>query len=161
MEQIVVGMADCRIASRPEQVLATYALGSCIGLSLYDTSSGVAGMLHYMLPDSTIDPAKSKENPFMFADTGIPRLLEAMTVAGADRRRLVAKLTGGAKIIKRNYPLLDLNIGEKNVQKCLEYLEKLKIPVEGQDTGGSAGRVAEFHVKTGELVIRQRQERRL
>ncbi len=72
MEQIVVGMAGCRIADSPGQVLATYALGSCIGLAVHDAAAGIAGLLHFMLPDSTIDRNRSRENPWMFADTGIP-----------------------------------------------------------------------------------------
>ena len=55
MDQIVVGMADCRISDTPGQVLATYALGSCIGLAIHDAKAGVGGLLHFMLPDSSID----------------------------------------------------------------------------------------------------------
>jgi chemotaxis receptor (MCP) glutamine deamidase CheD len=74
MEQIVVGMADCRIAAIPEQILVTFALGSCIGLAVYDVRARLGGLLHYMLPDSAIDPARRQDNPYMFADTGIPLL---------------------------------------------------------------------------------------
>ncbi len=50
----------------------TYALGSCIAVAMHDPVAKVAGLLHYMLPESAIDAAKAQQNPFMFADTGIP-----------------------------------------------------------------------------------------
>ena len=68
-------MADCKVGHVAGQILATYALGSCIGLSVYDPKAAVGGLLHYMLPDSGIDPERSRANPYMFADTGIPKLL--------------------------------------------------------------------------------------
>ena len=85
MERIVVGMADCRVAAEPGAVLITYALGSCIGLTMYDPVTGVGGLLHFMLPDSTLDPARSAQNPCMFADTGIAWLLQNLTARGASK----------------------------------------------------------------------------
>ena len=67
MDQIIVGMADCRVAEGAGQVLATFALGSCIGLAIYDPQTKVGGLLHYMLPDSSIDPARGKANPYMLS----------------------------------------------------------------------------------------------
>ena len=49
---------------------------SCIGMAVYDPAAAVGGLLHYMLPDSAIDPAHGSGNPYMFADTGIPLLLD-------------------------------------------------------------------------------------
>jgi len=153
-----VGFGDYKVSSDPQSVLTALGLGSCVAVTLYDSKKRIGGMIHVVLPtgNGKLHSLKGK-----YADTGIPGLLEAMLQAGADRRRLVAKLAGGAKIIKRNFPILDLNIGDKNVQKCLEILRSLRIPVEAQDTGGSAGRVAELHVGTGALIIRQREEIRL
>ena len=72
MEQVIVRMADCRVGKAPGQVLATYALGSCIGLAVYDPVAAVGGLLHFMLPDSGIDPAGGRDNPYMFADRAFP-----------------------------------------------------------------------------------------
>ena len=74
MANVVVGMADCQVSNSRDQVLVTYALGSCIAVAIHDPVAGVGGMLHYMLPESAISPAKAGENPYMFADTGIPLL---------------------------------------------------------------------------------------
>src|SRR5262249_40625912 len=109
--QLVVGMADCRVAAAPDEVLATVALGACIGLSMYDCRAGVGGMLHYMLPDSTIDPARGRLTPCMFADLGIPLLVERMRAKGAHPRNLVAHAAGGASIMDPNNIF---DIGKRN-----------------------------------------------
>jgi chemotaxis protein CheD len=150
MEQIVVGMADCRIASRPEQVLATYALGSCIGLSVYDSKAGVAGMLHYMLPDSTIDLVKSKENPYMFADTGIPLLVQQVCARGAIKRNLVAHAAGGASIMDPNNIF---DIGKRNYLAMRKLLWKAGVMLSGEAVGGGISRTIHLEVGTGNLWL--------
>ena len=70
--KIIVGMADMQVTNTPEATLITYALGSCIGVTLYDPSAKVGGLLHFMLPESQLDPQKAQRKPWMFADTGIP-----------------------------------------------------------------------------------------
>lgn len=75
MSTLVVGVADCRVSAALQEEVATYALGSCIGLAVYDPQVRVGGMLHFMLPDSSI-ASQDEGNPYKFADTGIPRLLE-------------------------------------------------------------------------------------
>ncbi len=82
MSTIVVGVADCRVSAAPCDEVATYALGSCIGLVVYDPQARVGGLLHFMLPDSAI-ATQGERNPYKFADTGIPRLIEEVCALGA------------------------------------------------------------------------------
>ena len=70
----VIGIADCAVTNNPEAVLVTYALGSCIAVTLHDNVSRVGGLLHLMLPESNLDTARAQSNPYMFANTGIPLL---------------------------------------------------------------------------------------
>jgi chemotaxis protein CheD len=79
---LVVGISDCKVSWETEDLLVTYALGSCIAVAVHDPVAKVGGLLHYMLPDSALDAAKAQQNPFMFADTGIPRLVEAVKSRG-------------------------------------------------------------------------------
>jgi chemotaxis protein CheD len=69
--QVVVGVADMRVSNQQGEVLVTHALGSCIGVAIYDPTAKVGGILHFMLPDSNLDPGKAQEHPHMFADTGL------------------------------------------------------------------------------------------
>ena len=111
MTQIIVGMADCKIADSPGQVLATYALGSCIGLAVHDPQASVGGLLHFMLPDSSIFAGRGRDNPYMFADTGIPLMLEQLLGRGASKRRLVVHAIGGAQMMDRESVF---EIGKRN-----------------------------------------------
>ena len=73
----VVGVADMKVSNDQEQMLVTYSLGSCIGVAIYDPVARVGGMLHYMLPESSLDRRKAQKNPSMFGDTGIPFLFKS------------------------------------------------------------------------------------
>ncbi len=86
MSSLVIGVADCLVSDDPEAVLVTYALGSCIAVVIHDPVSRVGGLLHYMLPESTLDQAKAQERPYMFADTGIPLLFHRPTSWGPSSR---------------------------------------------------------------------------
>jgi chemotaxis protein CheD len=152
VEQIIVGMADCKVGNVPGQLLATYALGSCIGLSVYDAQANVGGLLHYMLPDSTIDPARSKENPYMFADTGVPKLLDMVCGHGASRRRLVAHAAGGASIMD---PKAIFDIGKRNYLALRKILWKAGILLAGEAVGGGNSRTVRLEIGSGRLWLQE------
>ena len=76
----VVGMADLKVSASPAERIITYALGSCLGIVVYDAQAGVGGMLHVMMPESEIDAKKAAANPYMFVDTGVPQLLDRKSV---------------------------------------------------------------------------------
>ena len=91
----VVGVADLKVARGiDEDFLVTHALGSCLGLTIYDPKCQVGGMLHAMLPMSKINPEKAARNPFLFVDTGVPELFAAFYAAGGDKSRVVVKAAG-------------------------------------------------------------------
>lgn len=152
MEQIIVGMADCRVATLPDQVLVTFALGSCIGLALYDAKAGVGGLLHYMLPDSAIDPARGKENPYVFADTGIPLLIQQVCAAGAGKRNLAAHAAGGASIIYAN---TGFDIGKRNYLALRKILWKAGVLLSGEAVGGAISRTVRLEIGSGQLWLQE------
>jgi len=152
MEQIVVGIADCRVASQAGQVLVTFALGSCIGLSIYDARAKVGGLLHYMLPDSAIDPVRGRDNPFMFADTGIPLLIGQVCAKGAKRGQLVAHAAGGASIMDPNNVF---DIGKRNYIALRKILWKTGILLNSEAVGGGNSRTVRLEVETGRLWLQE------
>lgn len=151
MSLLIVGVADCRVSSVKDHVLVTYALGSCIGMTVYDPVTYVGGLLHFMLPDSTIDPAKGATNPFKFADTGIPKLLDMVTKEGANRRRLVVRIAGGAQMMDTAGVF---DIGRRNHQALRKILWKAGILVHAEDVGGTMSRSVRLEVGTGRLTLR-------
>ncbi|WP_407357054.1 chemotaxis protein CheD [Methanolobus sp. WCC5] len=147
---IVVGMADSAVARKPTK-LTTLGLGSCVGISLYDKSTGIGGMVHIMLP--SIEQARSKDNIAKFADTGIPHLLDSMVADGAFRHRISAKIAGGASMFSFNSNT-QLNIGERNVTATKLTLKELKIPIVAEDTGQNYGRTIILDTENGELTVK-------
>ena len=47
--KITVGISDMKMA-KDSGMLITYALGSCIGICLYDQKIKLAALIHIMLP---------------------------------------------------------------------------------------------------------------
>ena len=94
----MVGIAQGKVVSRPEKLI-TYALGSCVGVCLYDGKHRIAGMAHIMLPDAGL--SLSQENPYKFADKGCEQLIKEMELQGANRRFITAKLAGGAGMFSK------------------------------------------------------------
>lgn len=148
---IKVGMADLNIC-KDTDIITTIGLGSCIGLTFYDPVLKIGGMVHYMLPDSTA--VRNSNNIAKFADTGITELLKRMLAAGADKRRLVAKMAGGAQMFKVSSNSPVGNVGERNAMAARAILRQLGIRLVAEDTGLDYGRTVELHCETGEFHIK-------
>ncbi len=145
-------MADCRIGDAPGQILATYALGSCIGLAVHDATAGIGGLLHFMLPDSAIDRGRSRDNPWMFADTGIPMLLERLCARGASKRRLTVRAAGGASMMD---PDNVFDIGRRNYLAMRKILWKAGVMVHGEAVGGVRSRTVRLEIGSGKFLIQE------
>ncbi len=155
MAEIVVGISDVKVSNKADDVLVTYALGSCIGITVYDPVAKVGGMLHYMLPDSTLDPEKAREKPAMFADTGIPLLFKSCYKLGAEKKRMIVKVAGGASILDdTNY----FRIGQKNVMALRKIFWKNNVLIEKEDTGKSCNRTVRLKIGNGQVLIKSSGE---
>lgn len=152
---IKVGMADLNVA-RQSGILKTTGLGSCVGVTLYDSISKVAGMAHVMLPSSDI-AKEGNLNIAKYADTAIPEMIRKMQELGASIRRLSAKMAGGAQMFAFTGSSDTMRIGPRNVDSCKEMLKKYDIPLLAEDTGGNYGRTIEFDAASGILLIRSVQ----
>ncbi len=148
---LVVGVADMVASNDAGAELVTYSLGSCLGITLYDPFAKVGGLLHVMLPDSKIDSAKAAASPAMFVDTGVPRIFQAVCNLGADRRRLVIKVAGGAQLLD---PQKVFNIGERNFQVFTELLQKNGYSIQSRDVGGFASRTLRLDMTNGNVSIK-------
>jgi chemotaxis protein CheD len=155
MSLVVVGVADCQVSGEPASVLVTYALGSCIALLVHDPVAKVAGMLHYMLPESSLDLAKAEKNPYMFADTGIPRLFHGVYRLGAEKRRLVVTAVGGAQVMDREGTF---NIGKRNHLALRKILWKAGVLLHNEDVGGIVSRTVRMETSTGKIMLRRAEE---
>ena len=149
--KIVVGISDMKVSNTPGDVLVTYSLGSCIGVVLWDPVAKVGGLLHYMLPDSSLDKDKAQDKPFMFADSGIPRLFKETYKFGAEKSRLVVKVVGGSQIMDDAGVF---NIGKRNYMVLRKIFWKNKIMITKEDVGGTANRTVSLDVATGVVHLK-------
>ncbi len=149
MANFYIGIADCKVARSPD-TLTTLGLGSCVGLVLFDAVVKIGGMVHIMLPIAKEDVT----NRAKYADTGLELLLREVLALGASRRRIGAKLAGGANMFGTSTQNDMLRVGERNVSICHQLLRAYNIPIHAEETGGNTGRTIEFSCHTGELKIR-------
>ena len=148
---IRVGMADYKVGCAPS-TLISYGLGSCIGISLYDTQAKVGGLLHIMLPDST--QARPTDNPAKFADTGLPLMLKDVLELGASRTRLVAKIAGGAQMFAFANATDIMRVGARNAEAAKKILRELNIRLVSEDTGGNYGRTVQINLNDGVYKVK-------
>jgi chemotaxis protein CheD len=148
---LTVGVGDCKVSNAADSVLATYALGSCIALAIHDPVAFVGGLLHFMLPESSVNPGKASQNPFMFADTGLPLLFHSAYKLGAEKRRLVVRAAGGAQVMDEGGVF---NIGKRNYLALRKILWKAGVMIHAEEIGGTASRTVRLEVSTGRFWVR-------
>lgn len=147
--KITVGIADMKMA-KGNGMLITYALGSCIGICLYDQRIKLASLIHIMLP---LNMEPGRKNVMKYADTGIRETLKMMEAKGASRSRITAKIAGGAKMFEVNGGNLG-NIGQRNIESVHLILRKEGIRLMAEDVGGTVARTLLFDVVSGQGCIR-------
>jgi len=150
--RIIVGVGDCRIARLPTPTIATYALGSCIAVIAYDWRRKTGGLLHVMLPDSSLDPKKAAINPYVYADTGVPALLREMDSMGSPKTQLRWSLAGGARMMADSSHFA---IGKRNHMALKKIFWQLGMFVEHEDIGGEESRSVWLDLRTGRIDLRK------
>ena len=153
---IVVGVGDVNYAAAAAgpRRLVTYALGSCLGVCLYDPVAQVAGLLHVMLPSSTVDAARAAQVPAMFVDTGVPVLFKECYRRGALKERLVVRVVGGARQAEREEDDA-FQIGKRNLLALRKLLWRNNVLVRAEEVGGArVSRTVYLDAATGALRVR-------
>jgi chemotaxis protein CheD len=151
MSELIVGISDLKVSNHPGDILITYALGSCIGITVFDPKARVGGLLHFMLPDSTLDSNKAKTMPAMFADTGITLLFKSCYAIGAEKKRMIVKVAGGASILDdTNY----FRIGQKNITAMRKIFWRNNVLIDGEDTGENFNRTVKLELSSGRCILK-------
>ena len=155
--RIVIGVADSALSDDPSATLVTYALGSCIGVSIYDPVAHVGGLLHFMLPESKINAEKARLNPAMFADSGVPLLFKGAYELGAKKGRLIVIAVGGAEVLADDG---HFKVGSRNRTMLRKLFWKNNILLSADDTGGSISRTMILKMSDGEVTVRSKGKER-
>ena len=147
----IIGVADMGLSDSPEELLITYSLGSCIAVVVFDPVASVGGMLHYMLPESSLDPEKAEKNPCMFADTGITHLFKNSYLMGARKEHMVVKTVGGAQILD---PKGVFNIGKRNYLAMRKIFWKNNVAIAAEHVGGEVNRTVRLEMGSGRVIVK-------
>jgi chemotaxis protein CheD len=145
-----VSIGEWIVSSDPDDIIKTYALGSCIAVLVYDTELIIAGMIHIALPDSSIDPERARARPGYFADSGLPAMIEELKKRGAVRRHVWVKLAGGASVMD---PGGLFDIGKRNILAAKRILWDSSLGPVAEDTGGALSRTVSFAVADGATTL--------
>jgi chemotaxis protein CheD len=151
VKEVIVKVADWA-AERGDGVLITLGLGSCVAIMLHDPQTNAGAMAHVLLP--SISLARDITNRAKFPETAVPLLIERLKALGADPRRLVAKLAGGASMFSQLVTPGTIQMGERNVLASRSALRTAAIPIVREAVGGDRGRSIRFHVTDGRVEIR-------
>lgn len=149
--RLVVGVGDLAVSDAPDEVIVTHALGSCVAVCLFDPVARVAALLHFMLPDSRINPERGREQPAVFADTGIPLLFQMAYRRGLEKDRAIVKLVGGAEIADIGQAAF--RTGRRNALAAKQVLWRNGVLVHAEDTGSNVARTVHFVVQDGRVRI--------
>lgn len=123
-------------------------LGSCVGIAIADPQEQLSALAHVVLPMSS----GRVFSPSKFADTAVPQLVQLMEQAGAQRKNLVAKLAGGARMFGNNE---EHHLGQANTYSARAALEKAGIPLLAERVGGARGRRISLDCTTGILRVEE------
>ncbi len=127
-------LGDTYVSSDPDEVLTTI-LGSCIAACIRDPVSGVGGMNHFLLPDGNSGDREAR----CYGVNAMELLINDILKHGGDRRRLEAKLFGGANVVSA---LTD--VGSRNYAFARQFLTDEGIPIVGGDVGGDLARRIQY-----------------
>lgn len=156
--RLVVGVADLVVTDDPDTLIITHALGSCIGVTVYDPVSRVSGMLHFMLPSSKTNKEKAAANPAMFGDSGIPLLFRSVYELGAEKERMIVCAAGGAEVIDDNG---HFKVGSRNRTLLRKIFWKNDVLLDADDTGGNISRTLTLMTREGRIAVSSRGKERV
>lgn len=145
-----VRMGELRISQSPSR-LVTRALGSCLGITLYNPLKKVGAMAHPMLPD--IEKARSNANPSRYVNYAVRKMVEELEKSGSVKSQLTAKLFGGARMFSFITADSILNVGEKNTAMARAALNELNIKIAAEEVGGTFGRTIELNLENGKVLV--------
>jgi chemotaxis protein CheD len=146
-----VNAGEVVVSKAAADVLTTSApVGSCVAVCLWDPASGVGGLLHFLWPDSKLNPERAGMEPACFADTGVQMLFDQAASMGAVKGRCKVRLIGGAEIADREQAD---RWAKRNLLAVRSVLWRSGVFLEGEEVGGNKARRATLTVSNGELLV--------
>lgn len=149
----IVGLGDLCVSRVPGDRLVAHALGSCLGVAVFDPVAGVGGLLHVPLPSSSADPARARERPLTYVDTAVPALFRECYRSGARKERLRLAVAGGAAAGDMDAD--GFQIGRRNLIVLRKLLWKNGVLIRAHDVGGvRVWRTLSLDIATGRVWLK-------
>jgi chemotaxis protein CheD len=148
--RLIIGIGELAVSTVPGMKITTHAVGSCIAVCVFDPKAHVAGMLHFLLPEASINPGRAATHPAVFADTGIPLLFQKAYSHGLVKPRAIVKLVGGADMAQTGAAF---NTGKRNLLAARNLLWRNGVFIAAEDVGGTDARTVHMSVDDGRLQV--------
>lgn len=152
----IVNISDMKLSADREDVIVTYSLGSCLGVTVYDPKAGIGAMVHCLLPHAGAARDKARANPYMFVNTGVAMMVRKLMDRGAEKRRIIFKAAGGANMRGDNL----FSTGARNFEALGKLLSRNSVTLAASNVGGTIPRTIFLHLDTGRVVVRSLGEER-
>lgn len=152
---ISLGLGEMAVTRNPNDVLAAFGLGSCLGICMIDPVTKVTGLLHAVLPE-TLNGSENENpaNSSKYVDRGIENLLAAMVKEGANRSRIVVRVIGGANMLTAPGHTNTFDIGTRNIEKARVTFQRLNLKIAAEEVGGHTGRTVRVYVADSRVTVR-------
>ena len=132
-------------------MLLVTVLGSCVAACIRDRTNGIGGMNHFMLPDSGENDGPLSTSA-RYGSYAMEVLINQLLKLGAKRNNLEAKVFGGGKVL-RGFTVA--NVGQRNADYVLNYLETEKIRVASHDLLDIYPRKVYFFPQSGKVLVKR------
>lgn len=155
--RVVIGIGGLVVRQSQAGVIVTHALGSCLGIAVYEKANRIGGMLHAQLPLSGQNPQRAAVAPTFFVDLGLRMLLQAVADLGADRKKLRLTVAGAANMTASTTDIFQ--IANRNLTVFRKTLWQEGLLVAGEDVGGVIPRTMTLQLDSGQTVIESQGQR--
>ncbi len=134
-----------------QQIVIVTVLGSCVAACIRDPALGAGGMNHFMLPESVHDADNPLSSSARYGVYAMEMLINQLIKLGARRERLEAKVFGGGNVLRG---FTASNVGERNAEFVLKFLQTERIPVVARDLVGTCPRKVYFFPADGKVRVK-------
>jgi chemotaxis protein CheD len=158
-QRFTIGIGGLQVAKATVGTIVTHALGSCIGVAVWDAANQVGGMVHAQMPSSLKSPDLARSDPGRFVDLGVEILFRQAEQLGANRKRLRVTVAGAANMSGATNPLFD--IGQQNLTALRKALWRLGVLIAAEETGGTIPRTMHLDLVSGATTVLSGGDRRI
>jgi len=152
MSHVPVRLGEVQYSQNSDETLVAEGLGGGVGVAIWDPASSLAALAHVILPTSG-GPGIGDDHPFNYADRAIPHMVAELIRRGADRSQLVARIAGGAQMLRTSGGDGIFDIGGRNVEQVRRELDRAGLNLAGEAVLGHQIRTMSIFPGNGRVTV--------